>query len=275
LTPSRVFETLPPLAPTNNSDDQDRWRQLLMMLEHEMRTPLAAALMQLNVVEHDMRVPDTLERAQRMLSGARRQIFGLSQVMRRVMEIQVHGRIVLYRELMDLGQLATDLVGRLRAASPTLWSRVQVLPAEGVTGWWDASAIEQILENLLTNALKFSKSAPVQLAIIATKGGARLEVRDHGVGIAPEDQSRIFGLFERAASAQSVSGNGIGLWMVRHLVQAHRGRIWLRSKKGVGTTFMVWLPRSEARKPRRAVLVGAASPSRSPAEGLQCHPPAP
>jgi signal transduction histidine kinase len=234
-----------------NGHKQDRWKHLMLLLEHEMRSPLAAALMQLSVVEHAMRGAGSMERAHVMLSGAKRQIFGLSQVMRRVIEIQTHGRIDLFRETLDLGKLVIDLVTRLRCANPVLWSRVEVRVAEPVTGSWDPSAIEQICENLLSNALKFSKDGPVCLSVARARGGVRLAVKDQGVGIAPEDQEKIFGLFTRAASTQAVAGQGIGLWVVRHLVQAHSGRIQVTSKKGTGTVFEVLLPLASPRSPRR------------------------
>jgi signal transduction histidine kinase len=231
---------------------QDRWKHLMMLLEHEMRSPLAAALMQLSVVEHAIRDAGSMERAHVMLSGAKRQIFGLSQVMRRVIEIQTHGRIDLFRENLDLGRLATDLVTRLHTANPVHWSRVEVRVAEeAVIGSWDPSAIEQICENLLSNALKFSKDGPVCLSVSRARGGVRLAVKDQGVGIAPEDQERIFGLFTRAASTEAVAGQGIGLWVVRHLVQAHGGRIQVISKKGAGTVFEVWLPLASSKSSRR------------------------
>jgi len=239
---------------------RDRWKHLMMLLEHEMRSPLAAALMQLSVVEHAIRDAGSMERAHVMLSGAKRQIFGLSQVMRRVIEIQTHGRIDLFRETLDLNRLVTDLVTRLRTANPVLWSRVEVRVGEPVTGSWDPSAIEQICENLLSNALKFSKEGPVYLSVARARGGVRLAVKDHGVGIAPEDQERIFGLFARAASAQAVTGQGIGLWVVRHLVQAHGGKIHVTSKKGTGTVFEVLLPLVSAKSPRRTRRSSVNSP---------------
>jgi signal transduction histidine kinase len=243
-------------APANDPAGEQSWKRLFVMLEHEMRTPLAAALMQLSVVELAMRSGGpSLERAQGMLCGARRQIVGLLQILRRMMEIQTQGHIDLHRETVDLARLAADLVERARAANPGVWSRVEILTNDPVVGSWDPSAVEQILHNLLSNALKFSKAAPVKLSVSAYRGGARLEVQDQGIGIAPQDQERIFGLFQRADCAQAIAGQGIGLWVVHRLVQAHGGRIEIRSEQGAGATFVVWLPwqpkRATARTPNR------------------------
>src|SRR3954470_18436122 len=103
----------------NEPPGEQSWKRLFMMLEHEMRTPLAAALMQLSVVELAMRSGGpSLERAQGMLCGARRQIVGLLQILRRMMEIETQGQIDLHRETIDLSRLATELVERGRAANP-------------------------------------------------------------------------------------------------------------------------------------------------------------
>jgi signal transduction histidine kinase len=261
---SRVVGGLGGGSPANDASGEQSWKRLFVMLEHEMRTPLAAALMQLSVVELAMRTGGpSLERAQGMLCGARRQIVGLLQILRRMMEIQTQGQIDLHRETVDLSRLATDLVDRARAANPSTWARVEMLPGEPVVGSWDPSAIEQILQNLLSNALKFSKGTPVKLGVSASRGGgARLEVRDQGIGIAPQDQERIFGLFQRTDCAQAIAGQGIGLWVVHRLVQAHGGRIEIRSEEGAGATFVVWLPgpakgahgRGPARFPARSGL---------------------
>jgi signal transduction histidine kinase len=253
-------------TPVNDPAGEQSWKRLFVMLEHEMRTPLAAALMQLSVVELAMRSGGpSLERAQGMLYGARRQIVGLLQILRRMMEIQTQGQIDLHRETVDLARLATDLVERARSTNRTTWSRVEIASAEAVVGSWDPSALEQILQNLLSNALKFSKGAPVKLTVSATRGGgARIEVQDHGIGIAAQDQERIFGLFQRTDCAQAIAGQGIGLWVVHRLVQAHNGRIEIRSEEGAGATFVVWLPGPSKRAPARAPEPDAARfPARS------------
>jgi signal transduction histidine kinase len=220
----------------------ERWKQALMLLEHEMRTPLAAALMQLNVVEHAIGPAGSIDRAKTVLSNAKRQIVGLSEVMRRAVEIESDGKVRLQCQKVDLGRLAAELVNRLRAVNPAVWCRVEVGAMDAAVGWWDASAIEQILENLLSNALKFGNDAPVRVAVVASEEEASIIVQDRGVGIAAEETQRIFSPFFRARSAHAIPGHGIGLWVVRHLVEAHGGKIVVRSRKGEGATFVVLLP---------------------------------
>jgi len=228
--------------PLDGAGVEETLRNVFFLVEHELRTPMAVALMQLNVVEHAVRGTLPMERAPALLAGAKRQLGNMLQVLRRMIELQRRGHIELNRQTTDLGQLAVDLVARLATTNPALWSRVEVRAAEGVIGSWDPLALEQTLENLLSNALKFGSDKPVHLTVSGRRGGACLAVRDHGTGISRRDRGRIFELFGRAPSAGDIPGAGIGLWVVRHLVDAHEGRIRLISRQGIGSLFHVWLP---------------------------------
>ena len=100
-----------------------------------------------------------------------------------------------------------------------------------------------MITNLLGNAIKYGEGKPIEVTIGETEEYARLEVRDQGIGIPLEDQQRVFERFERAVSDRHYGGLGLGLWITRQVVEAHRGTIRLESKPGEGTTFIVELPR--------------------------------
>ena len=112
-----------------------------------------------------------------------------------------------------------------------------------VLGRWDRSRLEQVITNMITNALKYGAGKPVDVIVDAVGSQARLAVRDQGVGIAPDDQQRIFDRFERASSTRSFGGIGLGLWIVREIVRAHEGEVRVESELGAGATFTVELPR--------------------------------
>jgi signal transduction histidine kinase len=111
-------------------------------------------------------------------------------------------------------------------------------------GEWDRLRLEQVLDNLVANAVKFGAGHPVEVSAEAgaEDGSVRLEVSDHGIGISPEDQRRIFDRFERAVPATHYGGLGLGLWIVRNIVQAHGGDIRVESEPGKGSRFEVTLP---------------------------------
>jgi signal transduction histidine kinase len=119
---------------------------------------------------------------------------------------------------------------------------VTVTAAEGVVGFWDRSRLDQVITNLLANALKFGAGKPVEVRVTALGEAAVLSVEDKGIGIHEADQRRIFERFERAVSAGNYSGMGLGLWITREIVEAHGGRIRLESRPGAGSTFRLTLP---------------------------------
>jgi signal transduction histidine kinase len=101
--------------------------------------------------------------------------------------------------------------------------------------------MEQVVTNLLSNALKYAPGADVELQLEVAET-ARLAISDHGIGIAPEHLSRIFGRFERAAPSRHYGGLGVGLYITRQIIAAHGGSIRVDSQLGKGSTFTVELP---------------------------------
>ena len=118
-------------------------------------------------------------------------------------------------------------------------------------GWWDDLAVEQIICNLLTNALKFGQGRPIRVAVESMLDGVRLIVQDRGVGIRAADRAAVFEQSVRAPVARS-GGLGLGLWLVKKIVEGHAGQITVQSRTGQGTTFIVKLP--QLRPPEPAEL---------------------
>jgi signal transduction histidine kinase len=144
---------------------------------------------------------------------------------------------------MDLRQSAHDVVERHRTDIAESGCAVRVEAPAPVTGTWDRGRIEQVITNLLTNALKYAPRCRIEIRVEADEGHARVVVGDDGPGIADADQERIFRPFERAAADAKVSGFGLGLFIVREIVEAHGGALTLRSTPGRGSTFVAELPR--------------------------------
>ena len=111
----------------------------------------------------------------------------------------------------------------------------------------DPLRLEQVVSNLVGNALKYGGGKPVDVEVTEVDGAARIAVRDQGIGISPSEQARVFGRFERAVSARQYGGFGLGLWIVRQVVEASGGRISLTSEVGKGSEFTVLLPLNVAR----------------------------
>ncbi|HEX5634104.1 MAG TPA: sensor histidine kinase, partial [Gemmatimonadales bacterium] len=107
--------------------------------------------------------------------------------------------------------------------------------------------IEQVVTNLLSNALRYGAGKPVRISVSQQRGVANLRVEDHGEGICAEDQERIFERFERLAARPHQGGLGMGLFIVREIAQAHGGSVEVQSEPGRGSTFIVRLDAAEAR----------------------------
>jgi signal transduction histidine kinase len=126
-------------------------------------------------------------------------------------------------------------------------------------GRWDRTRLEQIVGNLLSNAAKYGAGRPVEVTVSSDSETSRLTVRDHGIGIDLEHQARIFDRFERAVSVRHYGGLGLGLWIVRQIVEAHGGSISVESSPGKGSAFTVELPRQPAASPVAESLSDPAS----------------
>jgi signal transduction histidine kinase len=223
----------------------------LSIASHELRTPVAALQLRLEVLhraaDRSARGPlprqhvenmGTLERLTRRISLL---VTGLLDVSRSRI-----GPLELKTEDVDLVDLAKQAIDLLREELTRSGSQVALDSVAPVVGRWDRLRIEQVLTNLLVNAIKFGAGGQIEISVRGDVGSARLTVRDHGIGIAPEDQERIFARFEKASPVDNVGGLGLGLFICRQLIEAHGGTIDVESTPGFGSTFTVELPRRAA-----------------------------
>jgi signal transduction histidine kinase len=143
------------------------------------------------------------------------------------------------------------VVDRFAPATASDGGTIDVRVKGVVDGLWDRTRLEQILTNLLSNAVKYGAGRPISVEVSGTGAGndaeAWIAISDRGIGMSTEDLGRIFGRFERAVSARNYGGLGLGLWIVRQVVDAMGGSISAESEPGRGSTFTVRLPRRRAK----------------------------
>jgi signal transduction histidine kinase len=220
--------------------------EFIAIAAHELRTPLTSLRLQTQLEVRRAGVDiDRRERRQMYV----RQIDRLTRLVDGMLDSAriASGSFHLERSTVDLSALATQVLDDLRdqfAATGTTPS-LRVRPGVLVEG--DSLRLAQVVENLLSNALKYGGGKPVEIAVEQSGGRAVLSVSDQGIGIEAADQERIFGLFERAAPASSFGGLGLGLYFAHQVVAAHGGRIEVRSEPGRGAIFAVSLPALESR----------------------------
>jgi len=217
----------------------------LSIASHELRTPLTPLRLQVQILRRLLANGGALARDK--LSGSldtlERQTERLSRLVSDLLDVSriTSGKLTLHRERLDLADLAREVVERYAGASQ---SRI-ALHTESAPGSWDRARLEQVATNLLANAIKYGQGKPIEVSVARQDGAALLVVRDRGIGIAPQDVERIFGRFERAASASSYGGLGLGLYIAQQIAAAHGGRITVESAPGQGSTFAVSLPSGE------------------------------
>ena len=174
-----------------------------------------------------------------------RQARKLARLVDQLLDVsRIHaGRLRLEPEDIDLGELAREVAAgydeQCRAAGLSM-----SIECDGdCKGHWDRNRLEQVIDNLLSNAVRYGGGKPVDILVRGNSGGVALSVRDHGIGIALADRRRIFERFEQATAGKRYGGLGLGLWIVRRIVEAHSGQIRVDSSLGEGTTFVVELTR--------------------------------
>ena len=220
--------------------------EFLSIAGHELRTPLAAISLHLQSM---LRTPDELsmprirERINKLIGQSDR----LAALIEDLLDVTklMSGRVELEPRELDLGGVVKQCVERMRDEFDRASTPLQLRIAS-VRGRWDRARLEQITTNLLSNALKYGRGQPVSVEVSVDDEIATLAVTDRGIGIAPEDHARIFERFERAVSPRNFGGFGLGLWIVRQLVEAHGGTIQVTSALGEGATFTVTLPMTSA-----------------------------
>lgn len=207
--------------------------QIHALLRTELARKTATPLLQ-RLHSMEWQVANLIGLNQRMLAPSRLTAYGFEPKLERV----------------DLSEIIREVLAR--EADQLAWRRCPVEFARSgpVVGLWDRGLLDQIFSNLLSNAMKYGHGKPISVTLKTTKASAFLGVRDEGIGIAAEDQGRIFEKFERAATIETGASLGLGLWIAREMVLALGGAIRVQSAIGAGSTFVVELPR-RARALRR------------------------
>ena len=222
---------------------QQRERQLafLASIAHDVRNPLSALKYGIQALAHE-KSETRKNRAHAMLD---RQVDRLSRMIEDLLDATriEAGRLELRRETFDLRDAVNDMIRLYAPTSPDHSIRAE-MPSEPVLIEGDSLRIEQVVSNLLSNAIKFSpRGGEILVSVEPADGHVALAVADNGIGIRPEDRATIFQPFSRL-SADLAPGAGLGLSVVRRIVEAHGGSIEVESVPEQGSTFTVKLPRA-------------------------------
>lgn len=219
--------------------------EFLSVASHELKTPLTALRLHLQSVLRRSRRDPAPDPASVLLSvqDAERQGEALTRLITSLLDLSRirAGKLKLDREPVDLARSVGEVLDRFREELDSRGIAVDVRLGAPAAGTWDRMRVEQIVTNLISNAIKYGEGRPIDVSVEARDGRARLVVRDHGCGISRDFMGRLFLPFERDVSGAQ-GGLGLGLYIVRQVVAAHDGDIRVESRVGEGTTFTVELP---------------------------------
>jgi PAS domain S-box-containing protein len=221
--------------------------EFLSVAAHELRTPLTALRLRLQAVTLALRGerPFPPERLARVVEAADRQVGRLANLVDTLLDVsQLQNQVPrLQLEEVDLAMVIREAVARSELEAARAGCQLVLTSLPSTPGRWDRVRIAQVVRHLLANAMKFGPGKPVEVELEAQPEAAVLQVRDHGIGIAPERVDGLFQRFERAVPVSNYGGLGLGLYRVRRIVEAHGGEVTVKSVPGEGSTFRVHLPR--------------------------------
>jgi signal transduction histidine kinase len=224
-----------------------RRESFVAVIAHELRNPITPVLISIDSLIQQLSDGEIDQHTLlRRLQTTRRYVNSMRGHLDRLLEFSRarSGRLELAPEETDLsllvGSVLDEMTPMIQAAKCELTTSF-TMP---LIGYWDQTRLTQVIWNLVSNAVKYAAAAPIEVTTMKAETTAILSVKDHGPGIPEKDREAVFRSFERTTTARHHTGFGVGLWLVRRIVEAMDGTLELASEVGKGSTFSVTLPRS-------------------------------
>lgn len=220
----------------------------LAMAAHELKSPLTAMFMQLQTLERMLGKDPATTWAQKPVTKAAGCATRLDRLIGQMLDVSriTTSGLRLEPEAMNLSQLVAETVAELAEARKSEACPIALACEPQVAGCWDKLRMQQVVSNLVGNAIKYGQGKPIEVDLRTENAEAVLRVTDHGVGIDVGHQKKLFQKFEHAVETRDFGGFGLGLWITNQIVAASGGRIEVQSQVGEGSTFTVRLFKGKA-----------------------------
>jgi signal transduction histidine kinase len=220
----------------------------MSIVAHEVRTPLNGLILETQLrkmhLARDNAAAFSLDKMRAMVERDERQIKSLIRLIEDMLDVSRirTGKLSIRPKPFNLTALVQNLLHNFQPQFAAAECTLSCTAEPVVEGQWDEFRIEQVVSNLLTNALRYGGKNPIDVRVYSTPEHACIEVQDRGIGISEENQKRIFQQFERVSSKAASAGLGLGLFISEQIVSAHGGTISVNSRLNEGALFRVCLP---------------------------------
>lgn len=250
--PIRIIGTVMDITEKKESEDMLHealfYRdEFLSIASHELKTPLTSLKLQSQMFKRHLERKTgeaySPERIKRFMLEADNQVTRLTRLVDDMLDISRirTGRLSISTEEVEISSVIKEVIERMRPSFPKL----EIGDFDSGVIRCDRLRIEQVMTNILNNALRYGKGLPVRVDLRSVGGSVKISVTDQGIGIPTDQKEKIFTRFQRAVPANEISGLGLGLYISRQIVEAHRGKIWVDSELEKGSCFTVEIPRDE------------------------------
>ncbi len=219
----------------------------LSIASHELKTPLTSLKLQLQLVSRGLQNPKrdlSRELLENCFEKALKQVDTLNHLIDELLDVsRIRSESIRpnYSQVR-MSDVIRDTIDRLGEQLNLAKCKVSLTLDDDITGMWDRYRLVQVVTNLLSNAIKYAPGKPVEIVSSRNGDQATLLVKDNGPGISPDRRETVFNRFERGDSAHNVAGLGLGLFIVRRIVEAHSGTVHVESTGHPGSTFVIQLP---------------------------------
>lgn len=222
--------------------------EFLSIASHEMKTPLTTLALQMQhgllLLKRAQGADLPREAIENIFTRADSQLGRLSSLVNDLLDVSriSAGRLEFNGEEVELSEMVGEVLGHLSDNFAAAGCAVFFEAPEKVAGEFDRFRLEQVVVNLVSNAMKYASGKPVHVSVIREGDQAFVRVRDQGPGISGEQQATIFNRFERGMAPKGTTGLGLGLYIAKQIVDLHQGAFSVQSEEGQGATFTVRLP---------------------------------
>ena len=232
-------------------DAQDAIRardEFLSIASHELKTPLTTIILRiqstLDSILNQSLANFSGEKLVSSLNIAHEQTRRLQSLIKDLLNFSLitTGKLELEVKEDNLTELVKSVVNRFEDHLAIAGCSIKLEAGEDIKGLWDQVRLDQAFSNLLTNSMKYAAGKPIEITVKKDDNKAKITISDQGIGIDPKLQKTIFERFKRATNDGRFQGLGVGLFIVKQIVEAHGGKIYVKSRLGYGSKFTIELP---------------------------------